>query len=108
MQTVKESLTQLLIGHAVLKNMVRHDQDTVTDGHDGPLVPSPGSKPDRLKPVTPTGTSLLMLLHHLFSRQGTRTVELRRLLADLFWKFLGYKSEDAVRTVLREANTAWV
>ncbi len=65
-------------------------------------------KPDRLKPVIPAGTSLLILLHHLFSRQGTRTVELRRLLADPFWKFLGYKSEDAVRAVLREANTAGI
>jgi len=63
-------------------------------------------KPDRLKPVMPARTSLLILLHHLFSQQGTRTVELRRLLADPFWKFLGYKSEDAVRAVLREANAA--
>ena len=63
-------------------------------------------KPDRLKPVTPSRTSLLLLLHHLFSRQGTRTVEIRRLLADPFWKYLGYKSEDAVRAVLRDANTA--
>ena len=63
-------------------------------------------KPDRLKPVILARTSLLILLHHLFSRQGTRTVELRRLLADPFWKFLGYKSEDTVRAVLREANAA--
>ena len=65
-------------------------------------------KPDRLKPVMPARTSLLILLHHLFSQQGTRTVELRRLLADPFWKFLGYKSEDAVRAVLREANAAGI
>jgi len=65
-------------------------------------------KPDRLKPVMPARTSLLILVHHLFSQQGTRTVELRRLLADPFWKLLGYKSEDAVRAVLREANTAGI
>lgn len=65
-------------------------------------------KPDRLRAVIPAKTSLLILLHHLFSRQGTRTVELRRLLADPFWKFLGYKSEDAVRAVLREANAAGI
>ena len=65
-------------------------------------------KPDRLKPVMPARTSLLILLHHLFSQQGTRTVELRRLLADPFWKFLGYKSEDAVRAVLREATVAGI
>jgi len=63
-------------------------------------------KPDSLKTVMPAKTSLLILLHHLFSQQGIRTVELRRLLANPFWKFLGYKSEDAVRAVLREANTA--
>jgi hypothetical protein len=65
-------------------------------------------KPDRLKPVIPAGTSLLILLHHRFSQRGTRTVELRRLLADPCWKFLGYKSEDAARAVLREANTAGI
>jgi len=65
-------------------------------------------KPDRLTTVMPAKTSLLILLHHLFSQQGTRTVELRRLLADPFWKFLGYKSEDAVRAVLREANAVGI
>jgi len=65
-------------------------------------------KPDRLKSVMPSRTSLLILLHHLFSQQGTRTVELPRLLADPFWKFLGYKSEDAVRAVLREANAVGI
>ena len=65
-------------------------------------------KPDRLKTVMPAKTSLLILLHHLFSQQGTRTVELRRLLAEPFWKFLGYKSEDAVRAVLRDANSAGI
>ena len=65
-------------------------------------------KPDRLKPVVPVKTSSLILMHHLFSPQGTRTVELRRLLANPYWKFLGYKSEDAVRAVLREANAAGI
>lgn len=65
-------------------------------------------KPDRLKPVMPVKTSLLILLHHLFSQQEARTVELRRLLADPFWKFLGCKSGDLVRAVLREANSAGI
>ncbi len=65
-------------------------------------------KPDRLRPVVPSKTSALILLHHLFSQQGPRTVELRRLLADPFWKYLGYKSPDAVRAVLRDANTAGI
>lgn len=63
-------------------------------------------KPDRLRPVTPRRTSLLILLHHIFAAKSMRTVELRNLFADPFWKYLGYKAEDAVRTVLREANAA--
>jgi hypothetical protein len=73
----------------------------------GFLYRAPG-KLDRLKTVMPAKSSLLILLHHLFSQQGTRTVELRRLLADPFWKYLGYKSEDAVRSVLRLANSAGI
>jgi len=62
------------------------------------------SKPDRLLPVVPQRTSLLLLLHHLFAAKAARTVELQHLLANPFWKHLGCKSEDAVRAVLREAN----
>lgn len=63
-------------------------------------------KPDRLLPVIPQKTSLLVLLHHLFAAKAVRTVELRNLFANPFWKYLGYKSEDAVRTVFREADAA--
>jgi hypothetical protein len=63
-------------------------------------------KPDRLQPVIPTHTAFLILLHHLFAPNGPRTVEIRRLFADPFWKYLGFKSEDAVRTVLRSADAA--
>jgi len=65
-------------------------------------------KPDRLTPVVPQKTSFLILLHHLFAAKSVRTVELRHLFANSFWKFLGYKSEDAVRNVLREADAAGV
>lgn len=64
------------------------------------------SKPDRLLPVVSQKPSLLVLLHHLFASKAVRTVELRTLFANPFWKFLGYKSEDAVRDVLREADAA--
>ncbi|MCX5676476.1 MAG: hypothetical protein NTX87_15860 [Planctomycetota bacterium] len=63
-------------------------------------------KPDRLCPVASTKTAFLILVHHLFAPTGTRTVEVSRLLSDPFWKYLGYKSEDAVRQVLREADAA--
>lgn len=63
-------------------------------------------KPDRLSPVAPQRTSLLLLLHHLFAPKAVRTVELRNLFANSFWKHLGYKSEDVVRMVLREADAS--
>jgi hypothetical protein len=65
-------------------------------------------KPDRLQPVIPTHTAFLILLHHLFAPDGQRTVELRRLFANPFWQYLGFKSEDAVRAVLRSADAAGV
>lgn len=65
-------------------------------------------KPDRLSPVVPQKTSFLLLLHHLFAAKAVRTVELRHLFTNPFWKYLGYKSEDAVRNVLREADAAGV
>jgi len=63
-------------------------------------------KPDRLLPVVTQKTALLILLHHLFAAKAVRTVELRNLFANPFWKYLGYKSEEAVRAVLREADAA--
>lgn len=65
-------------------------------------------KPDRLQPVIPTHTAFFILLHHLFAPNGPRTVELRRLFANPFWKYLGFKSEATVRTVLRSADAAGV
>lgn len=65
-------------------------------------------QPDRLVPVVPQKTSFMILLHHLFAPKSVRTVELRTLLADPFWKYLGYKSEDVVRKVLREADAAGI
>jgi hypothetical protein len=65
-------------------------------------------KPDRLQPVIPTHTAFLILLHHLFAPNEPRTVEIRHLLANPFWKYLGFKSEDAVRAVLRVADAAGV
>jgi hypothetical protein len=64
---------------------------------------------DRLAPIVPTKTAFLVLLHHLFAPDGPRTVELAHLFADPFWKYLGLKSEDAVRAILREADRVrWI
>jgi hypothetical protein len=61
-----------------------------------------------LVPLAPTKTALLILTHSIFTPSGPRTVELKRLLADPFWKYLGFKSEDAVRAVFREADAAGI
>jgi hypothetical protein len=61
-------------------------------------------QPDQLLPVNPTPTATLLLVHHLFAPTGRRTIELRNLFAHPFWKYLGCKSPDAVRNVLRDAN----
>lgn len=61
-----------------------------------------------LVPLVPTKTALLILTHSIFTPTGPRTVELKRLLADPFWKYLGFKSGDAVRAVFREADAAGI
>ncbi len=66
----------------------------------------PKGNPDRLLPVATQKTSFLILVHHLFAAKAVRTVELRNLLANPFWRYLGYKSEDAVRALLREADAS--
>lgn len=58
---------------------------------------------DVVSRVVPTSTAVLVLVHHLFAADAPRTIELRNLLANPFWKFLGIKTEDHVRAILREA-----
>jgi hypothetical protein len=68
----------------------------------------PAGNEDQLVSVNPTKTALLLLTHYLFAPAGARTVELKRILADPFWEYLGLKSEDAVRAAFREADAAGV
>ena len=56
--------------------------------------------------VSPSKTSVLLLIHYLFAPAGPRTIELRNLLANPFWKYVGLKAENDVRAVLREADVA--
>lgn len=63
-------------------------------------------KPDRLNCLVPNKTSTLILVHYLFAAEGPRTVEISRVLSHPFWKYLGYKSEDSVRAVMRGADAA--
>jgi hypothetical protein len=71
----------------------------------GFLKPAPGGG-HRLDPITPTKTGFIVLLHHVFAPVQPRTIELRHLFANPFWKYLGLKSEDTVRGVIREANAS--
>lgn len=59
---------------------------------------------DKLVALNPAKTSLLLLTHHIFASAEPRTIELRNLLANPFWKYLGFKREDEVRAILREAD----
>ncbi|MCY2987033.1 MAG: hypothetical protein NTY19_04095 [Planctomycetota bacterium] len=61
---------------------------------------------DRLTSPGPSKTSLLILTHHIFAPTEPRTIELHNLLANPFWKYLGFKSEDEVRRILREADAS--
>jgi hypothetical protein len=61
-----------------------------------------------LVPLAPTKTALLLLTHSIFAPGGPRTVEMRRLLADPYWKYLGFKSDDAVRAAFREADAGGI
>jgi hypothetical protein len=58
---------------------------------------------DTLRVPAPLPTSFLILLTHVFARDQASGIEFRTLAADPFWRYLGYKSEDQLRTVLREA-----
>jgi hypothetical protein len=45
----------------------------------------------------------LILIHHLFALTP-RIVTLRDILADPFWRYLGFRQEETVRRTLHEAN----
>jgi hypothetical protein len=71
----------------------------------GVLERCPGED-DRLVALNPSKTSLVLLTHHIFASAEPRTIELRNLLANPFWKYLGLKREDEVRAIFREADAA--
>ena len=58
---------------------------------------------DLLRPLSPSGTALFLLFTFYFARDEVRTAEMPTVLKDPFWKYLGFKSEDSVRRVFREA-----
>ena len=71
----------------------------------GVLERYPGED-DKLVALNPAKTSLLLLTHYIFAPAGPKTIELRNLLLNPFWKYLGFKHEDEVRVIFREADAA--
>lgn len=64
------------------------------------LAKEKGNK-DTLRPITPTPTAFFLLLHYIFARHEVGGVEFRTMLENPFWKFLGFKSEDQLRALLK-------
>jgi hypothetical protein len=58
---------------------------------------------DGLRPMAPSPTSFLIVLHYLFAKEEVHGVEFRTLVEDPFWKFLGFKTEDQLRTILKDS-----
>ncbi len=51
-------------------------------------------------------TVLLLALHHSFNVDAPRTIEFTILVVNPFWRFVGLRSEDALRDFLKEAEHA--
>jgi len=58
---------------------------------------------DTLRVPPPSATAFLIVLHHLFAPQQAGGVEFRTIAADPFWKYLGFKNEDQLRTFLKQS-----
>lgn len=58
---------------------------------------------DTLRAMTPSSTGFLIILHYLFANNHAHSVEVRHIAQDPFWKYLGFKSEDQFRAILKES-----
>jgi hypothetical protein len=65
-----------------------------------------GSAGDRVIAPPLSKTALLLALHHAFNIDAPRTIEFAALAENPFWRFVGLRSEDALRDFLREAEHA--
>ena len=64
------------------------------------------TRSDRLSRIAVDKTGFLLVFHSIFSVAGPRTVEVPRILQNPFWKYLGLKSEQSVRAILKEAEAS--
>jgi len=58
---------------------------------------------DTLRALAPSATTFLIVLHHLFAGPEPGAVEFRTLAENPFWKYLGFKSEDQLRAILKDS-----
>lgn len=68
----------------------------------GFLARGKGDK-DMLRAMAPSATGFLVALHHVFALNEAGSVEFKRITDDCFWKYLGFKSEDRLRVILKES-----
>jgi hypothetical protein len=61
---------------------------------------------DLLKDLSPSPTSVFLAFHQEYAVGGVRTIEFPTVIAHTFWRFLGMKSEDCLRAVFRQADSA--
>lgn len=61
---------------------------------------------DRVVAPPSKKAALLLALHHEFKVEAPRTIEFTALAANPFWRFVGLRSEDALRDFLKEAEHA--
>lgn len=61
---------------------------------------------DRVVAPPVNKAAVLLALHHAFNVDVARTIEFAALTANPFWRFIGLRSEDALRDFLKEAEHA--
>lgn len=58
---------------------------------------------DTLRPLNPSATGFMLVTHYLYANGESRGVEFRNIADDTYWRYLGFKSEDRLRAILRDA-----
>jgi HEPN domain-containing protein len=56
---------------------------------------------------SPNETAALLILHHRYA-PTPRVIDLKALLAEPTWKYLGFSHEDAVRGFMRKLEQRWL
>jgi hypothetical protein len=58
---------------------------------------------DTLRALSPSANAFLIFAHYVFAKKEPCGIEFRGLIADPFWKYLGFKGEDQLRDILKDA-----